>query len=391
MTNDARYLAPPPPQELAARLGLRLDQITKLDANESPVGPPPSVWDALSKVGSGSDDMRYSVGRYPDPQATALRERLAYVTGVPAEGIVVGNGSDEIIQLLVDALVQPDDEVIVSEPTFSIYAFAAHRRGARVVDVARDEEWRIPTDALVEAMTERTRLVFLCSPNNPTGTPLDRATLDAALARAEALADGRRGAGPVVVMDEAYYEVGALGNDSVAWTAAPLVAASGGRLVVLRTFSKVYGLAGLRVGYGLCDETVAELLRTLKPPYNVNVVGQVAALAALDGLSWVRNCTRDVVLERERLREWLAEREGLRVLPSAANFLLVDVAANIAEPEERERRRDLLWQALLDQGVMTRRLSGPRLAGMIRITVGTNGQNLKLRSALMRTMEGMGR
>ena len=190
-----------------------------------------------------------AAGRYPDATARSLRAALARYTGVAQERIVVGNGSDEIIQLLVEVLIEQGDEVIVSDPTFSVYAVMALRRGARIVDIPRDSEWRMPTEALVAAMTPRTRLVFLCAPNNPTGTPLDRDTLDAALARAEALALEQ--GGPVIVVDEAYYEIGAFAGDTRAWTAAPLVADKGGRLIVLRTFSKLFGLAGLRVGYGL--------------------------------------------------------------------------------------------------------------------------------------------
>lgn len=379
------YFAPPTPTELAGRLGLPLERIVKLDANESPWGPSPSARAALRALADVAGASLGAAGRYPDATAVALRAALAGYTGVAPEGIVVGNGSDEVIQLLVDALVEPGDEVIVSEPTFSVYALIARRRGALIVDVARDADWRTPTDALLAAMTPRTRLVVLCAPNNPTGTPLDRAALDAALDRASALAAQGDGVGPVVVVDEAYYEIGAFAGEADAWTAAPLLASAGERLVVLRTFSKLFGLAGLRVGYGLSAPALAERLRTLKPPYNVNLAGQVAALATLEDGDWLRARARELVAERERLSRLLTSDLGLRVWPSAANFLLVDVAPGENDAQERDRRRDALWRALLDHGVMTRRLSGARLAGLLRFSVGLPEQNDALLAALARS------
>ena len=376
------YVAPPAPDELAVRLGMPLARIIKLDANESPWGPSPSARVALRALAEADGATLGAVGRYPDAGATALREALSGYTGVAADGIVVGNGSDEIIQLLADALLEPGDEVVVSEPTFSVYALIARRRGARIVDVARDADWRTPTDTLLAAMTPRTRLVFLCAPNNPSGTPLDRATLDAALSRAADLAASAGGAGPVVVVDEAYYELGAFADDPRAWTAAPLLASAGARLVILRTFSKLFGLAGLRVGYGLCAPALAQRLRSVKPVYNVNLVGQVAALASLADLDWLRARACDLAAERERLAGLLALRLGLRAWPSTANFLLVDMTPGMDDVAARERRGDALWRALLEQGVMTRRLGGPRLAGILRFTVGLPEQNDALVSAL---------
>ena len=376
------YVAPPAPDELAVRLGMPLARIIKLDANESPWGPSPSARVALRALAEADGATLGAVGRYPDAGATALREALSGYTGVAADGIVVGNGSDEIIQLLADALLEPGDEVVVSEPTFSVYALIARRRGARIVDVARDADWRTPTDTLLAAMTPRTRLVFLCAPNNPSGTPLDRATLDAALSRAADLAASAGGAGPVVVVDEAYYELGAFADDPRAWTAAPLLASAGAHLVILRTFSKLFGLAGLRVGYGLCAPALAQRLRSVKPVYNVNLVGQVAALASLADLDWLRARACDLAAERERLAGLLALRLGLRAWPSTANFLLVDMTPGMDDVAARERRGDALWRALLEQGVMTRRLGGPRLAGILRFTVGLPEQNDALVSAL---------
>jgi histidinol-phosphate aminotransferase len=391
---ESPYPAPQTPGALAARYQLGLDRIVKLDANESPWGPPPAARAAVARLlATDGGAALGGMGRYPDALSTDLRAALADYTGVPAQGIVVGNGSDEIIQLLIEAFVGPGDAVIVSEPTFSVYGALARRAGARVVDVGRDEQWRTLPDAVASAMDAQTRLVFLCAPNNPTGTPLDRATFDAALARADELADGHAGAGPIIVVDEAYYEIGALAGDPRAWTAAPVVATESthGRVVVLRTFSKLFGLAGLRMGYGLCALEVAARLLALRAPYNANLAGQVAALAALGDLAWLRERAGELVNERERLGRALTERLGLCVWPSAANFLLVDVTPDVTGSAARLRRGETLWRALLSHGVLIRRPMGPRLAGLLRVTVGLPEQNEAFCAALAASLTAVRR
>lgn len=361
-----RYAGPPAPGTLAARLGIPVERIVKLDANESPYGPPPAALAALAEYARGG-----AAARYPDAIAGALRGALETYTGVAAERLVVGNGSDELIALLAEVLLEPGDEVVVSEPTFAVYALAATRRFARAQDAGRGGDDFTPDPArIVAAITANTRIVFLCGPNNPTGTPLPRETLLAALACAEEL--GRRGDGPLVVLDEAYYEIGALGGDPDAWTAAALVS-EGRRLMVLRTFSKLFGLAGLRVGYALCPPDIAEQLRERKQPYNVNSAGQVAATAALTNVPWLRERAAALREQRERLYTALASFPGLRVFPSSANFLLVRVEGGDAVP---------LWEALLSRGVLVRHFSGERMRPYLRVTVGTTEQNDCLLAAL---------
>jgi histidinol-phosphate aminotransferase len=371
-----RYAAPPAPQVLSDRLGIPLDQVCKLDGNESPYGPPPAVLDALTRAAASAASLT-GAGRYPDASAAELRSALARYTGIPAEGIVIGNGSDELIGLLAELLLAPGDEVVVSEPTFSVYRIVAERRGARVVDAGRDTAFQVSPQALAAAITPRTRLIFLCAPNNPTGTPLPRTALESTLERAEALAahvaNGTNGvAGPLVVVDEAYYEIGALAGAPDAWTAAPLVRADG-RLVILRTFSKLFGLAGLRVGYALCPPELAVRLRERKMPYNVNTLGLVAAQAALGDLTWLRERAAAIVAERERLALALRAFPGARVHASAANFLLLEWSAAQAEH---------IWLALLERGILVRYFAEQRLANCLRITIGTPEQNDRLLAAL---------
>ena len=364
--SPVRYDGPPAPDRVAERLGIPVERIVKLDANESPYGPPPAALAALADLARAGGG-----GRYPDAAARALCGALETYTGVATARIVVGNGSDELIALLADLLLEPDDEVMVSEPTFAAYALAATRRFARVVDAGRGgDDFTPDPERIAAAMNSNTRIVFLCGPNNPTGTPLPRETLLAVLARAEELS--RHGAGPVVVLDEAYYEIGALGGDPNAWTAAPLLS-GGRRLVVLRTFSKLFGLAGLRVGYALCPEDIASHLRERKQPYNVNSAGQSAATAALSNIPWLRERAVALLHERERLFAALAGFPSLRAFPSSANFLLVRAGGDDAAP---------LWQGLLDRGILVRRFSGERMQSYLRITVGTPEQNDALLAAL---------
>ncbi len=388
-TLSMRYTGPLTPQALAAQLGAPLASIYKLDANESPYGPPPAALAALASLGQ-TTEASLGAGRYPDPSATDLRAALAGVVGAEANQIVVGNGSDELIHLLVDLLVSPGDEVVVAEPTFSLYALASRRRGTTVIDAGCESDFIVTPERIASAMTARTRLVFLCSPNNPTATALPRETLIAALERAEALANKRSAdGGPFVIVDEAYYEIGAFADEPDTWTAAPLLA-NHPRLIVLRTFSKLYGLAGLRVGYALCAPELAEQLRTLKQPYNVNVAGQVAALAAIGETAWLCERASALVSERKRLAHALGVFGRLRITPSAANFLLVgvlnsDAASSAQAPSLPAACK--LWEALLNRAVMVRQYSDERLGGYLRVSVGTPEQNDRLLAALREILD----
>lgn len=371
----SRYAGPPTPEALADQLGIPVERLCKLDANESPYGPPPAALAALAALGQPSP---LGAGRYPDPSAARLRAALAGYTGVEPERLVVGNGSDELIHLLVEMLIDPgvESEVVVAEPTFSLYALAARRRGATIVDAGCERDFAVTPERITSAMTPRTRLVFLCSPNNPTGTVLPRETLLAALERAEALGRERdAAAGPLIIVDEAYYEIGMLAGIPGTWTATPVLHDHPG-LVALRTFSKVFGLAGLRVGYAACSPELAERLRALKQPYNVSVAGQVAARAALGEMDWLRERAVAIVAERERVARELGRFTQLAVCPSATNFLFVQVGAPASGAATR------VWAALLDRGILVRRFTDQRLASNLRITIGTPEQNDRLLSAL---------
>ncbi len=339
------YVPGPLPATIAAELGLAPEAIVKLDANENPYGPPPGVAAALADL---------ALHRYPDAAARDLRAALAAHTGRPAEEIVCGNGSDEVLELLARLFLQPGDAVITCEPTFGMYTIAPRQHGATVVDAGRAAETFAVDPAAVRAATgPRTRLIFLCAPNNPTGTALPEADLRAILDDAPC----------VVVVDEAYAEIA---GSSV----LPLLDTYP-HLVVLRTLSKVAGLAGLRLGYAVATPEIANALQRVRAPFNVNLAAQVAGAAALaDGAWLVENAAR-LRAGRDRLAAGLGAMPGLHVYPPSANFVLVGVAGGQPAAEG-------LYAGLRARGILIRRYGSGALSGCLRISVGTEAENARL-------------
>ncbi|HEY8490353.1 MAG TPA: histidinol-phosphate transaminase [Dehalococcoidia bacterium] len=337
-----------PVEVLAERLGVPRDRIVKLDGNENPYGPSPRVLEALARAGS------YHI--YPDPDQRAVRRALAEYTGAPEEMIVAGNGSDEIIDLLCRLFLEPDDTVIDCVPTFGMYAFSAQVCGGRVANVPRlaDRGYRVDAGAVAERVDGRTKIIFLASPNNPTGNLLSREELEALLEL-----------GPLVVVDEAYGEF-------AGETFLPLVRERE-NLVVLRTFSKWAGLAGIRAGYGVMPPRIASLVMAIKPPYNLTVPAEVAVLASLADRDLLLERVRRIVAERERLFQALKEVPYLEPLPSRANFILC-----------RVRRGDarLVRDRLQERGIFIRYFRRPLLENCIRVSVGRPEDTDALVSAL---------
>lgn len=336
-----------PPDVLAERLGLPPERIIKLDANENPYGPSPRARAALARAG---DETPCPYAIYPDPDQGQLRAALARYTGQPPERIICGAGSDEIIDILMRALLQPGEAIIDCPPTFGMYAFDAGLAGARVVDVPRDAAFELDLEGVAEA-AERSgaKLLFVAAPNNPTGNALARLAVERLLELPL-----------LVVIDEAYAE----------FSGASVIDLVGRypNLVVLRTFSKWAGLAGLRVGYGLVHEELIAHLWKIKQPYNVNVAAQAAALASLDDLEHLRGNVARIVAERGRLDAALRALPGLHVYPSQANFILCRVGP-------ASGRAAALKAALMRRGVLVRYYDKPGLRDCIRISVGTPEQN----------------
>ena len=341
------YHAGPSLQEVAERHHLQLRDLIKLDANEHPYGMPPHAAAAVKQ----SD-----VTRYPDAAARALRAGLAGYTGIPAEQIVVGDGSDELLHLLCFITLEPGDEVITVEPTFSVYALNAQQCGARVIPIQRDEQFNFAPAQLLEAVGPRTKLIFLCSPNNPTGNPLPLPLVEQALS-----------SGKLVVVDEAYIE---FGGEAV----LPLFK-QWPNLLALRTFSKFFGLAGLRVGYGLFPLELAEAFQQVRAPFNVSRPAQEAALAALtEDLPLLLERRDETVRERERLYAAIKLLPGLHAFPSQGNFLLIQVEKPL------EARQAL--ETLASAGILARTFSSERLRDSFRLTIGTPEQNARVLAAL---------
>ena len=335
-----------PPEEVAARYGVAPDRIVKLDGNENPFGASPRARAALAAD--------YATHRYPDPDQRRLREALAARHGVPADTIVAGAGSDEIIDLLFRTFVEEGDRIVVATPTFGMYAFDAQLHGAQVVDVPLRDDWSIDAEALLAA-ADGAKAIFIPSPNNPTGGLLP-----------DALAERLLGTGALLVVDEAYMEF-SHGESLVGRAAA------GEPLVALRTFSKWAGLAGLRVGYGVMPLDLASALMRVKQPYGVNVAAEVAALASLEDAALLDERACVITGERERMAALLRETGWLLPAPSEANFLLV-----------RMLQGDSLTvrEALRRRGIFVRTFDHPRLRDHLRISTGTATDTDRLLAAL---------
>jgi histidinol-phosphate aminotransferase len=334
------YIPVEPLEQLSARLGLPLDKIVKLDANENPYGPSPAALEALRT------QPFYHI--YPDPSATALREELEKYTGVAKERIFVGSGSDELLELLIRLFITPGDNIIDFVPTFGMYSFLGNLYRAEVRSVPRHpQDYSLDLEAALKALDERTKLVFICTPNNPTGNPVPVEVVRALLET-----------GKIVVVDEAYHDFA--GHSFIGLTAEY------DNLVVLRTFSKLSGLAGLRVGYSIMPEAIARQLWKIKQPYNVTVAGQEAARASLREGKWIEEHVRLIVEERARLFGLLQEfSDFFEALPSASNFIFCRLKQGNARQVKLELEK---------RGVLVRHYNKPLLDNAFRVSVGRPDQ-----------------
>ncbi len=336
-----------PVEALSEQAGISVEQIIKLDGNENPYGCPPRAKRALAEY------ERYHI--YPDPSQRELRRKLAEYTGIGSEHIVISNGSDELITLIMRLCLDPGDGVITCPPSFIVYNVFTRILGGRLIEVPRDSRYEVDVEAVKSAIDDRTKLIFLAWPNNPTGnaSPSEEGILE--------LAD----CGPLVVVDEAYHEFSGL-------TVAPHVLQHP-HLCVLRTFSKWAGLAGLRVGYGIFPQKIAQILYQITLPYSVNVAAQIAAKEALEDVPYLKARVREILQERERFYHRLKEQGILDPLPSQANFLLCRVLKGSAPELKRE---------LDKRGIFVRYFDVPGLQDKLRITVGKPEHTEALLSAL---------
>lgn len=322
-----------PPEVVAKELGIPVEEIAKLDANENPYGPSPKVKGALAAF----DGYQY----YPDPEQRAVREAVARYAGVKPEQVVLGNGSDEMLDLCARMFLSPGDTLVNFPPTFGVYSFLGHVYDANLVHVERGEDFSLDLER-AERELERAKLAFVASPNNPTGNSLSGEELERLLAP-----------GAAIVVDEAYAE---FAGESFAG-----LVGQRDNLVVLRTFSKWAGLAGLRAGYAIVPELLAEVIWRVKIPYNLTVAAEQAILASLDDVPALQRNVGLIKAERERMYAGLQGLPWLRPFPSKANFILCEVRG-IAAKELRARLRQ--------RGILVRYFDSPGLRNCIRISIG---------------------
>ena len=345
-------------EAFSARTGVPMDRLVKLNSNESPYPPSPRALQALG------EHTQYNL--YPDPDGHKLVAALAQYTGVAPEHLVLSSGSNELITKLWSAFLSPGDSVLTASPTFSLYTTATTLACGETIAVPRRHDYELDVPALLAALRDDTKLIVICSPNNPTGNLVSRADTEALLQT-----------GRIVVVDEAYIEFA--GEDALADSPISLVAHYP-NLVVLRTFSKWAGLAGLRLGYGAFPAWLVPHIRKLQLPFEVNLAAHIAAHATLEDLPLMRERIAGLVVERDRLYETLCGQPYLRVFPSRGNFLLAEITDPRLSVTEFRRQMEA-------DGIILRYFPTPDLARHVRITVGSAEHSAALARVLARIGE----
>jgi histidinol-phosphate aminotransferase len=323
-----------PPEVISQRISVPMDKIIKMDANENPYGCSPMVKIALSSF------QHYN--SYPDPEQRDLRKALMEYIGAPMDNIIAGSGSDELIELILRLFLEPGENVINCPPTFGMYTFCTEICAGEIISVPRKQDFSIDIGSIKKAINKNTKVIFIASPNNPTGNITSINDIDALL-----------DSDIVVVVDEAYAE---FSNSSLIEMVTEY-----SNLLVLRTFSKWAGLAGLRVGYGIFPENIVSQLMKIKQPYNVNSAAQVAAQASLRDIEYLNKTVKQIVEERERLFQLLDTIEWIETYKSESNFLLCLVKKGNAKS---------VFEKLQSRGIIVRYYESPELGNYIRISVG---------------------
>lgn len=340
----------------AVRARYGVSEIARLASNENPYGASPAVARALA-------DLATRVGTYPDANCTALRAAIAARTGVPPEAIVIGNGSEDILQMLCQAFLSAGDRVLTQRPAFGLHEIYPRMMGAQVELLALTPQLGFDVDAWCDALARGPKIAMLANPSNPVGCMFTAAEMERLLAATPAHT--------LLVVDEAYYEYARHADGY-----PDVLAMLRGRAmpwIVLRTFSKAWGLAGLRVGYGLAsDAALVQLLDRVRTPFNVNHAAQAAALAAWGDEDFMRRGVAETVRLRGVLAARLAALPGVRIAPSATNFLFLDIGRPNAPVNE----------ALLAQGLIVKPWKEPGFEHFIRVSIGTEAENERFARAL---------
>jgi len=329
----------------------RHPRVIKLASNENPLGASPKALKAIRET-------LHLTCVYPDQSSHALKESLASRFGLTPQNLVVGNGSDELMQFIAAAFLNAGEEVLISENTFSTYEFVT-RLFDGVPKFIPLKNFAYDLEAFSEAITPKTKLIFLCNPNNPTGTYFDDASLKKFLAKVPK--------GVIVVIDEAYSNY----NDASDFPRSLDLVKEGKDVIILRTFSKLFGLAGLRIGYGISKPEINRYLNMVKLPFNVNRLAQTAALAALEDASFLKKSLQVNNEGKKYLYQELKDL-GLDFIPSQANFICINI----------KKKADLVFIEMMRDGVIIRPLTSFGLPNAIRVTVGTKEQNKKFIATL---------
>ena len=323
-----------PLDSMAEKAGVEPEKIIRLNANENPYGPSPLVKEAIKKL---------QPNIYPDPEQNVIRTALSNFTDMPKETILCGAGSDELIDLLFRLFCTPKNNVIECDPTFGMYSFCARITGAQIISVPRDNNFEIDINAVKTAITPETRIIFINSPNNPTGNLAKQNDIETLLAT-----------GLIVVIDEAYYEF----TDK---SFAKLVLQHN-NLIVLRTMSKWAGLAGLRIGYGFFNKDLVQQLLKIKQPYNVNSAAELALMASLEDVDYLMKNVNLIIKERSRLYSALQGfNQDIRPLQSEGNYILC---------ESLKVESSKIVQGLVRKAIFVRQFSHPKLKKYFRISIG---------------------
>ena len=341
-----------PIEETARELGLDPGAIIKLASNENPLGPSPKAMEAMR-------DALEKGHLYPDGGGFCLCNAVAAKLGLAPENVILGNGSNEVLEFLGHAFLNPGDDVIASQYAFIVYKLIATSFGARTIEVP-SPDYQQDLDGMLASITPKTRLIFVPNPNNPTGTLLSQQAIDDFMSRIPE--------NIIVVFDEAYFEFLDRPPDMLRFVR------EGRNIVVLRTFSKIHGLAGLRIGYAIGPADLIEALHKTRQPFNVNSIAQVGALAALKDDEHLRE-TKQVVDEGRAYLQKQFAKMRIPFVPGTANFVMVNIGDGHA-----------VFEKLLRQGVIVRPLKGYKLTEWIRISVGTMDENKRFIAALKKVM-----
>jgi histidinol-phosphate aminotransferase len=342
-----------PIEETARELDVDPNEIIKLASNENPLGPSPKALEATRRE-------LESAQLYPDGAGFYLRSALAEKLGLARQNIILGNGSNEIIEFLGHAFLKPGDEVVTTRHAFIAYKLTAQLFGARIMETATPN-FAPDLDAVLSAITPKTKIVFIANPNNPTGALISQEKIDNFVSRVPE--------NVVTVFDEAYFEFLDNPPETLKFVR------ENKNVVVLRTFSKIHGLASLRVGYGVAPAELIEILQKTREPFNVNGLGQIAALAALGDVEHQRETKRVVDLGREYLQEKFREMK-LEFVPAVANFVMVKVGNGTG-----------VFKELLTKKIIVRPIANYGLPEWVRISVGTMEQNEKCIAALKQVLK----